>query len=61
MEEYATIKLPECMDQLEINIFNQTGIEFINVVQSKPRYDSDKGKWVINMFISPFELRLCGQ
>lgn len=53
MDPQLTLKLPAAFEQLEVNIWNQTGLGDLRGQQQKAYWDETKKKWIVNLILKP--------
>lgn len=56
MDPYLTLKLPAAFEQLEVLIWNQTGLGDLRIQQHKAYRDKTKKKWIVNVILKPDEM-----
>jgi len=49
METKATLKLPQALDSLRIDIYNHSGIDLKFIQEKPPQFV--EGKWLIEIFL----------
>lgn len=53
MDPQLTLKLPAAFEQLEVNIWNQTGFGDLRIQEQRAYWDKTKKKWIVNLFLKP--------